>query len=166
METGVKLVALYNLIHQREAKKLALTLKGKVVQSVEDGLYIVSCAGILIAVETSSETIVKEDGSIEMSIKPDGFYEYTHPNGADQTIRRYKYQKQQDYELTREDFVSRLKHGEVFTIDTKESGVCRLCSGMKYTGSKLDGTSTVCPLCNGSGIEQEQPIRYKITWGA
>ena len=165
METRDKLVTLYDLIHEKEGKKAALTLKGKVVQSVEDGLYIVSCAGILIMVETSPETVVQGDGSVEMLIKPDGFYGYIHPDGVGQTIRRYKYQKQPEYELTREDFVSRLKHGEVFKINTTESGMCRLCNGQKYTGSKLDGTSKVCSLCAGAGIEQEQPIRYKITWG-
>ena len=164
METRDELVVLYELIRQKEAKRQALALKGKVVQSTEDGLYIVSCAGILIAVEASSDTVVKENGSIEMLIKPDGFYDYANPRGALRTIRRYKYQKLPAYELTREDFVSRLKHGEVMVIDIKEAGECRLCNGLKFIGSKLDGNSRICPLCNGTGIEQEQPIRYEIRW--
>ena len=166
METREELVALYELTHKKEAKNAALTLRGRVIQNTGDGLYIVSCAGIVIAVETSPDTIVAADGSIEILIRPDGFYDYTTPAGALHTIRRYKYQKQPDYELTREDFISRLKHGEVFTIDIKEAGVCRACNGLKTTGSKLDGTSQVCALCNGTGIEQEQPIRYKIIWGS
>lgn len=135
----------------------------KVIQNIAEGAYLVSIGkknyvmmrhGGILTDDTELDLVVTDTGEV---------YQYTSVLGAKKTVGIIK--EAEDSLMSREEFISRLKAGESFTLPLKvgERG-CKKCYGRGKTGGGLSGPpARVCTICDGG---KKIPITktFRIQW--
>jgi len=156
-----KLIKAFNLI--KENHKSRAVRKFKVVQRLDSRRFLISVSdginGLLITL-TDKGVVDGEQIEVNGVEKTNEIYEYTTVLNAKATVGVFK-ELGVVVDLTQDEFIKRLKNGEVWMIWRFEKNNCTYCGGDGVAGTPAN--EKPCKDCDGKGFRSRDLL---VRWGS